>query len=120
MKVAMFAMCLFLAAIVFGQAIAANELRIAAWNLEHLEDTDGEGCVGRSGADYAALAWRIAGLDADIVTFQEMEHAAAAHRVDAARSGTSTGARASSGPAAQPGKAFGACWSYVAMTGRPF
>ena len=60
---------------------AAADLRIAAWNLEHLDDTDGEGCVGRTGADYAALARRIEELDAEIVAFQEVENAAAAHRV---------------------------------------
>ena len=47
----------------------ADELRITAWNPEYLDDTDGAGCVGRSGADYAALRQRIADLDADIVAF---------------------------------------------------
>ena len=65
-----------------GQAgLAAGELRIAAWNLEHLKDGDGEGCVGRTGADYAAIAGRLAALDAGIVALQEVENAAAAHRV---------------------------------------
>lgn len=59
----------------------AAELRIAAWNLEHLNDSDGEGCVGRNGADYAAPMRRIGELDADIVAFQEVENEAAAHRV---------------------------------------
>ncbi len=59
----------------------AGELRIAAWNLEHLDDADGEGCVGREDADYAALAKRIEELDADIVAFQEVENEAAGHRV---------------------------------------
>ena len=59
----------------------AGELRIAAWNLEHLDDSDGEGCVGRDGADYAALARRIADLGADVVALQEVENASAAHRV---------------------------------------
>ena len=59
----------------------AGELRIAAWNLEHLDDGEGDGCIGRSGADYAALAERIEELDADIVAFQEVENASAAHRV---------------------------------------
>ena len=60
---------------------SAAELRIAAWNLEHLDDSEGEGCVGRNVADYAALKRRIAELDADIVAIQEVENAAAAHRV---------------------------------------
>ena len=66
----------------FAAATAfAGDLRIAAWNLEHLDDADGEGCVGRKAADYAVLARRIAGLDADVVAFQEVEDAAAASRV---------------------------------------
>lgn len=59
----------------------ADDLRIAAWNLEHLDDTDGDGCVGRKPDDYAALARRIGELGADIVAFQEVENAAAARRV---------------------------------------
>ena len=56
-------------------------MRVAAWNLEHLDDADGEGCVGRRAADYAVLARRIAEIDADVVAFQEVENAAAASRV---------------------------------------
>ncbi len=59
----------------------AGELRIAAWNLEHLDDDNGEGCVGRTGGDYAALARRVEELGADAVAFQEVENAAAARRV---------------------------------------
>ena len=59
----------------------AGDVRIAAWNLEHLAETDGEGCVGRTASDYAALADRIGELDADVVAFQEVENGAAAHRV---------------------------------------
>ena len=62
-------------------ASLADELHVAAWNLEHLDDNDGEGCVGRTGADYVALARRIGEFDADIVAFQEVENEAAAHRV---------------------------------------
>ncbi len=59
----------------------AGEIRIAAWNLEHLDDTEGEGCVGRNRADYRALGERVAELDADVVAFQEVENPAAARRV---------------------------------------
>lgn len=59
----------------------ALELRVATWNLEHLADTNAEGCVGREDADYVALAERIDALDADIIAFQEVENAAAARRV---------------------------------------
>ena len=58
-----------------SSASLAGELHVAAWNLEHLDDSDGEGCVGRNGADYAALARRIGELDADIVAFQEVGNA---------------------------------------------
>ncbi|MDE0095095.1 MAG: hypothetical protein OXS40_01750 [Gammaproteobacteria bacterium] len=34
----------------------AGEIRIATWNLEHLDDTEGEGCVGRKRADYRAVS----------------------------------------------------------------
>ena len=79
---AAFAILAFLAPVLTGQAgLAAGELRIAAWNLEHLKDSDGEGCVGRTGADYAAIAGRLPELDAGIVALQEVENAAAAHRV---------------------------------------
>ena len=57
----------------------ASELRVAAWNLEHLDDTEGEGCLDRQRSDYEVLASRITDLDADVVAFQEVENAAAAH-----------------------------------------
>ena len=81
MRIAVFAMPLVLALILPAQASVAGELRIASWNLEHLKDSDGEGCIGRTGADYAAIAGRLPELDADIVALQEVENAAAAHRV---------------------------------------
>ena len=59
----------------------AVELRIATWNLEHLDDTDGDGCVGRTQTDYDAMARQAAALGADIVAFQEVENEAAARRV---------------------------------------
>ena len=51
----------------------ALELRVATWNLEHLDDTNGAGCVGREDGDYAALAERIDALGVDVVAFQEVE-----------------------------------------------
>ena len=81
MRVSGYAVLAILALVLAPAAGFAGELRIAAWNLEHLDDTDGAGCVGRSGADYAALRQRIAELKADIVAFQEVENLAAAHRV---------------------------------------
>ncbi len=76
-----FAVLAVLVLSVASTVAAADDLRIVAWNLEHLDDTDSDGCVGRTPADYAALAGRIRELDADIVAFQEVENAAAARRV---------------------------------------
>ena len=59
----------------------AGELRISAWNLEHLDDTDGQGCLGRTQADYDAIARQVAALEADVVAFQEVENETAARRV---------------------------------------
>ena len=66
--------------LVLGSA-EASDLRIAAWNLEHLNDSDGEGCVERSDDDFDAIARRIEALGADVVAFQEVENETAARRV---------------------------------------
>ena len=59
----------------------ADELRVAAWNLEHLKDSDLEGCVARREADYAAIAHQVEAFGVDVVAFQEVENEAAARRV---------------------------------------
>ena len=56
-------------------------LRIAAWNLEHLDDSGTDGCVPREQADYDAMAAEVKELALDIVAFQEVENEAAAYRV---------------------------------------
>ena len=81
MRVAGYALLAFLALSLASAAAVTGDLHIAAWNLEHLDDTDGEGCVGRSSTDYASLARQIEELGADIVAFQEVENEAAARRV---------------------------------------
>ncbi len=81
MRVAGFSFLTLLVLLLGSPTGVAGELRIAAWNLEHLDDTEGAGCVGRNSADYAALVRRIEELDAGVVAFQEVENAAAAHRV---------------------------------------
>ena len=81
MRVAGYALLALLVLSLAPLAGHAGELRIAAWNLEHLDDIDGEGCVGRTPADYATLARRIEELEVDVVAFQEVENAAAANRV---------------------------------------
>ena len=73
---------LFLLALaVPSSASVGGELRIASWNLEHLNDTDGAGCVPRDSGNYDAIARQVAVLGADIVAFQEVENEAAARRV---------------------------------------
>ena len=57
------------------------ELRIAAWNLEHLDDTGTDGCVPRVQADYDAISAQVEELGLDIVAFQEVENEDAAYRV---------------------------------------
>ena len=59
----------------------ADELRVAAWNLEHLKNSDLEGCVARREADYAAIAHQVEAFGVDVVAFQEVENEAAARRV---------------------------------------
>ena len=87
-----------------SQGSVAGELRIATWNLEHLNDAEGEGCMPRSGPDYGALAGRVAALDVDIVAFQEVENAVAANRVFPA---SHWRVEMSSRPVVKPGRA---CW----------
>lgn len=58
-----------------------SRLRIATWNLEHLNDSGAEGCVPRVQADYDAMAAQVKERALDIVAFQEVENKAAAHRV---------------------------------------
>ena len=58
----------------------AVQLRIATWNLEHLNDTDDAGCVPRVQADYDAIADRIREIAPDVVAFQEVENMDAALR----------------------------------------
>ena len=81
MRNAMMTMLACLAVGLAPSTVHAGDLRIAAWNLEHLAEADDDGCVGRNASDYAELAGRVAELEADIVAFQEVENVAAAHRV---------------------------------------
>ena len=83
---------------VFASSSDAFELRVAAWNLEHLDDTNGVGCVGRDHADYTGLSERIDALGVDVLAFQEVENAATAERVfDAERWSVEVSARPSTG-----------------------
>jgi endonuclease/exonuclease/phosphatase family metal-dependent hydrolase len=64
-----------------GSAPAADPLRIATWNLEHLSEDGAGGCRPRAEADYTRLRAEAERLDADVVAFQEVESARAAARV---------------------------------------
>ena len=98
MTLTLVAALLALLAFVLAPLAGALELRVTAWNLEHLDDTNGAGCVGRTDADYTALNERIDALGVDVVAFQEVENTAAADRVfDAERWDVEVSARPSTG-----------------------
>ena len=83
---------------VFASSAGALDVRVAGWNLEHLADTNDEGCVGREDGDYTVLAERLDALGVDVLAFQEVENATAATRVFAAeRWSVEVSARASTG-----------------------
>lgn len=60
---------------------ATQSLALATWNLEHLAEATGAGCVPRSEADYGKLKFYAVTLNADVVGLQEVESAVAVHRV---------------------------------------
>ncbi|MBO6792655.1 MAG: endonuclease/exonuclease/phosphatase family protein [Balneolaceae bacterium] len=66
---------------VFAQNTPSDEIRIVTWNIEHLAENDGEGCVARTEADYAKLRTFAATMSADVVALQEVESAKAVARV---------------------------------------
>ena len=100
---------LLLALAVPSTASLGSELRVAAWNLEHLNDTDGQGCVPRESADYDAIAQQVVALRADVVAFQEVENETAARRIFPSGSWH---VAMSSRPAMNPGRA---CWDRPAV-----
>jgi len=58
-----------------------KSLRFVAWNIEHLAETNGEGCRPRYDEDYKALRDYAESLDADIIALQEVESIDAVARV---------------------------------------
>ena len=95
---------LVLGSALLSAAVHAGEFRIAAWNLEHLNDTNGRGCLPRGDADYEAIARQVRELGADVVAFQEVENKAAAQRVFPP---SHWQVEVSSRPSTDPGRA---CW----------
>lgn len=59
----------------------AKELRIAAWNLEHLNANGDEGCVSRTQEDYDIISDSIDSMGYDVVALQEVKDVDAARRV---------------------------------------
>ncbi len=80
-RMAALALALSLSACAAGPTKAAEPLRIATWNLEHLAQDGAQGCRPRSEADYALLRSYADRLNADVVAFQEVESLSAAARV---------------------------------------
>lgn len=54
---------------------------LCTWNIEHLAEKTDTGCRPRKDAEYLALQHYVAGIDADIIAFQEVENRAAAEQV---------------------------------------
>lgn len=82
--VAAFLISYFYSEIIPGESSETGtfrDLKIAAWNIEHLAEKNGEGCRPRYDEDYIEL-WKYAkNLHADIVALQEVESAKAVARI---------------------------------------
>ncbi len=63
------------------QSTENSGYRFVAWNVEHLAENNGEGCVARTDADYQTLRDFAKTMDADIVALQEVESVKAVERV---------------------------------------
>jgi len=59
----------------------SSKVHLVAWNMEHLAENIGEGCLPREESDYKAMRVFAAGLEADIVALQEVESVKAVARV---------------------------------------
>lgn len=65
----------------FAQAQQNNSIKLATWNMEHLAENNGEGCVPRHDSDYFKLRDFAKTLKADVVALQEVESVKAVARV---------------------------------------
>lgn len=75
------ALLAFVAVAITAGHSEALALKLASWNMEHLADTDGEGCRPRTPADYQALKQHADKLKADVIAVQEIENEQALARV---------------------------------------
>lgn len=80
-RFAALALALSLAGCGAGNARAAEPLRIATWNMEHLSEDGTKGCKLRTDADYDVMRRYAERLNADVVAFEEVESVKAAARV---------------------------------------
>lgn len=73
----------FCAGFIFASHAHADTttLRLATWNLEHLVETTGTGCAGRTDDDVGLLKDHVSQVEADIIAFQEVENLEAARKV---------------------------------------
>lgn len=67
--------------LLIGVSSDAKNLRVAAWNLEHLNANGDEGCVTRTQKDFDSITATVDNLRFDVVAFQEVKDEAAARRV---------------------------------------
>jgi endonuclease/exonuclease/phosphatase family metal-dependent hydrolase len=80
-RFAALALALSLAGCSAGNAHAAEPLRIATWNMEHLSEDGTKGCKPRTDADYDVMRRYAERLNADVIAFEEVESVKAAARV---------------------------------------
>ncbi len=64
-----------------AQKTDGASLKLASWNMEHLAENNGEGCVPRNDSDYYKLRDFARTFEADVVALQEVESAKAVARV---------------------------------------
>lgn len=57
------------------------KIRFVSWNMEHLAENNGEGCLPRNNEDYERLREFAKGLQGDVISLQEVESAKAVARV---------------------------------------
>lgn len=59
----------------------SSKVHFVTWNMEHLAENVGEGCVSREERDYEQMRIFAQGLEADVVALQEVESVKAVARV---------------------------------------
>ncbi|MEC8458503.1 MAG: endonuclease/exonuclease/phosphatase family protein [Bacteroidota bacterium] len=66
---------------IFFSVLQAQEIRFASWNIEHLAEENGAGCIPRHDSDYVKLKKFALSLNADVMALQEVENIEAVARV---------------------------------------